>query len=464
MGTASVPVGDNRRPKIEEEHRSPLGCQRLVNPATRTTWGSEDLMYGYYPEARDHTKSGRVGAGQIDKIMVKDLTTVSALSIHLHPGPAAASILWRLKHDPSISTSPQFAAELPNLKDGRSKDEVFLVIEADRHNFFTLGWHLPEVRALQARLGFDESELNRAIAENRAASYILQHPRRLCVEDLLFHRADAGARQRCARLRASLGKDKSLRSLGRKFRTTYESLVAESLDQVTAHRSATCPLTLTCIMLIIAFHALQQSVAYIDAHGFSMTRIQPLVAHAGDAASEWPGPKHLSEISPICDFFIHLVDLIPGTLIRVPAGVVHGAGSGLRLVEISENSLTTLRCYDHGQRADRPLHPLLAAVALSDVSDSQAPLIEALVNPIRTLCVGQTTIRLTDHASGEPVSESSERWVRDSEEVIVTLDPAKCRWISLLVIEPTLDGLVSQSIVANSSVREIPAVNFDKLA
>jgi mannose-6-phosphate isomerase len=49
------------------------------------------------------------------------------------------------------------------------------------------------------------------------------------------------------------------------------------------------------------------------------------------------------------------VEVFPGDVINIPAGIVHAIGKGILLAEVQQNSDTTYRIYDYG-RAGRPLH------------------------------------------------------------------------------------------------------------
>jgi len=49
------------------------------------------------------------------------------------------------------------------------------------------------------------------------------------------------------------------------------------------------------------------------------------------------------------------VEVFPGDVINIPAGLVHAIGKGILLAEVQQNSDTTYRVYDYG-RIGRPLH------------------------------------------------------------------------------------------------------------
>lgn len=49
------------------------------------------------------------------------------------------------------------------------------------------------------------------------------------------------------------------------------------------------------------------------------------------------------------------VEVFPGDVINIPAGLVHAIGKGIILAEVQQNSDTTYRVYDYG-RVGRPLH------------------------------------------------------------------------------------------------------------
>ena len=173
---------------------------------------------------------------------------------------------------------------------------------------------------------------------------------------------------------------------------------------VTAIRPTTSPLTMTAILLVFGLKALQDATAALECEGVSAQSLQ-LLAGTGVQDRPWKGPRQLSEVSPVRDFFTCINDLAPGTLVHIPAGTPHGAGAGLRLIEFSNNSLTTLRCYDHGRRAGRRLHPVLCAMGLADISASSS-IVERphQIHESRMFSLGDIKIQLHDSHCGEPLS------------------------------------------------------------
>lgn len=57
----------------------------------------------------------------------------------------------------------------------------------------------------------------------------------------------------------------------------------------------------------------------------------------------------------IVESCLKTIEVFPGDIINIPAGIVHAIGKGILLAEVQQNSDTTYRIYDYG-RTGRPLH------------------------------------------------------------------------------------------------------------
>ena len=111
-------------------------------------------------------------------------------------------------------------------------------------------------------------------------------------------------------------------------------------------------------MLILAIQAFRESIDALKSAGHNVDGVI-------DQAFK-------SRQSPLLDFFHRLNSLKPGSVVRVPPGMIHAAGPGMYLVEASHDSDNTFRVFDYGREFDplqgRDTHYTLAAAVLSDES------------------------------------------------------------------------------------------------
>lgn len=347
----------------------PLAIPRMsaweLSPVLRAMpWGRESILLGLHPESSEDSFPAGFGCCEaLLHLMIKFLVTEHSISYHVHPGFELAEMLWSLKHQP-LARRPGLAQELRDVADLRGKTEDFLVLDASTEAVFYCGWNREEIDGLRSRLKLA------GIGRQGIANALLGRGRAVRLSDLLFERANPGL----SRLRADshgIRLDPAWRELERRFENRYEMLVAEWLAIVVALRPATSLASLTAILLVFALAALEDCFSDLQAGpGINQLRWiafgenRECTNHEDTRVSE-------SRVSPVCDFFGIARSVQPGSVITVPPGVPHGAGPGLRLVEFSHNSLTTLRCFDHGR--GRRLHTVLACIAMAEVDGEVGP-------------------------------------------------------------------------------------------
>jgi len=360
----------------------------VIQPRLRKMpWGTESILLGGRPEDGDAAFAGVLASHSCESLghsMVKDLRTDLPISLHLHPGLHEAMTFWDLKSQ-SSAVIADLLQELRAISDPRGKTECFLVLDVKKNAAFYCGWNYEEIGGLHDRFAVS-STMSNGLHGRSISDAVLRAKQSIGISDLLFERADSDLtklRAESSRIRVKL---RSWNEIERQFSDRYNSLISRWLDFVVSMRPTTSSMTLTGILLVFAFTALEGCLASAE-DGPDIQKLRR-VAFGGDRKSSDPAlhrGQTNSEASPICDYFGNVGHPQPGSVITIPPCLPHGAGPGLHLIEVSQNSLTTLRCFDHGR--SRPMHPVLAGIAMSEVDGTvrasvQAPSPEGLPPPI----------------------------------------------------------------------------------
>jgi len=290
-----------------------------------------------------------ISSGEVD-VMAKFLDCNDWLSIQLHPSKWTCTQINGVLESParwnsvtkglSEESKRKLEEELRLREDDEGKEEIFYVLtvskkEADKSPY-SFGLESKEVRNL-AGCGNIEPQEWEKFQPDKIRDRVLNQSQLCCLSGLLPNMELPNA-------------------LTQKYKEQFGQLINDRLCPILKLREGTSPKTLDGIVLILAIHALRESIKALDS-----STLDGIIQEV-----------FRSDQSPLLRFFHPLKSLEPGAVIRVRQGVIHAAGPGLYLVEASHQSNNTYRIFDHGREfisePPRPTHYTLAAVALSDES------------------------------------------------------------------------------------------------
>jgi hypothetical protein len=157
------------------------------------------------------------------------------------------------------------------------------------------------------------------------------------------------------------------------YQTQFDEFIENHLPFILDLRGEhTTRRTLDGIVLILALRALQESIRKFKEIIGERRNTGENVEEAETFITKIIDELFQSKKSPLLNFFHRMSKLNAGSLIHVPSGVIHAAGPGIFLAEVSHLSDNTFRIFDHGREFDelprRDTHYTLAALSLSDES------------------------------------------------------------------------------------------------